>query len=229
MIYLSISEQERQLFECVIQEVGNDPLKAGATIKVLFNLLRKTSLVPLALQQEVEQVLTQRSPYDGIQDSLREELYKLGALVAEIAQEDQGKTYTTGQLAKVFGVSITTINNWIGSGRFIGVERTTRNKQARISENTLWISPNDERIPVFDVVALYEKNSEMLSYSKASSDDKLDRIRYLVDVVDHFEKKYGSSYKEVESQKGDPSRSEDWIWAREGKEWQMTLRELGDI
>lgn len=63
--------------------------------------------------------------------------------------------YTTGELSKYFGVSITAINKWIDQGRFIGVERLEKNKQIRISENTLWKSRNGNTIPVKQIVETY--------------------------------------------------------------------------
>lgn len=63
--------------------------------------------------------------------------------------------YTTGELSKYFGVSITAINKWIDQGSFIGVERLEKNKQIRISENTLWKSRNGNTIPVKQIVETY--------------------------------------------------------------------------
>ncbi len=36
---MAISEAERKIFERVIAEVGSDPEKAEATLKVLFNVM----------------------------------------------------------------------------------------------------------------------------------------------------------------------------------------------
>jgi transposase len=47
------------------------------------------------------------------------------------------KSYSTGELAKYYDVSITAINKWINQGRFKNIERAEKNKQLRISENTL--------------------------------------------------------------------------------------------
>lgn len=38
---MAISEAERKTFERVIAEVGSDPEKAEATLKVLFNVIKK--------------------------------------------------------------------------------------------------------------------------------------------------------------------------------------------
>ncbi|GFN32975.1 helix-turn-helix domain-containing protein [Paenibacillus xylaniclasticus] len=47
----------------------------------------------------------------------------------------------TGEVARFFGVSVATINNWINQGRFIGVEKGERFKQARIPENAIYVAP----------------------------------------------------------------------------------------
>lgn len=226
---MAISEAERQMFERVIAEVGSDPAKAGATLKVLFNFIKKTTPMSIELQSEVRRILEQY-PYQGMHAALQEDLQKLGSILVRVAQEEEvGKTYSTGQLAKYFGVSITTINNWIAAGRFIGVERSERNKQARISENTIWISPANEKVPVRDIVEAFERNQKILSQGSGNLPGNLDRIRYIVDTINFFENRYGKPYKEVIKDKGSPDDSDDWIWAREGKEWRLLLEEIGDL
>ena len=43
-------------------------------------------------------------------------------VISKAAEAEPQKFYTTGELAKFFGVSITSINNWIKENRFIGIE-----------------------------------------------------------------------------------------------------------
>jgi hypothetical protein len=226
---MAISEAERKLFERVIAEVGSDPEKAGVTIKVLFNFLKKSTPVAIELNSEVRSIL-EKYPYQGINKTLKEDLQKLGAILVHVAQEEEiGKTYSTGQLAKYFGVSITTINNWIAAGRFLGVERPERNKQVRVSENTLWVSPAGEKIPVRDIVDSYERDQRDFVQDSANKNGKLDRIREIINTINFFESRYGKTYDEMVKEKGDPDVSEDWVWAREGKEWRLLLEEIGDL
>jgi hypothetical protein len=49
------------------------------------------------------------------------EMLKFVVMVA--AEGTSQKLYNTGQLSKFFGVSITSINNWINEDRFIGIQR----------------------------------------------------------------------------------------------------------
>nr|WP_150959898.1 hypothetical protein [Aneurinibacillus sp. XH2] len=229
MKYMAISEAERKTFERVIAEVGSDPEKAGVTLKVLFNVIKKTTSITIDLQSEVKKLLEQY-PYQANHALVQEDLQKLGEILMCVAQEEEvGRTYSTGQLAKFFGVSITTINNWITGRRFIGVERMERNKQARISENTIWISPTEERIPVRDIVEIYEQKQRRGNSSISDDGGNLNRIRYIIETINYFEKRYGKPYSEVIVEKGNPDDSEDWIWAREGKEWKSLLKEIKDL
>jgi transposase len=225
---MAISEAEKKVFERVIAEVGNDPEKAGVTIKVLFNFIQKTTPVTIELQNEVRRIL-EKYPYQGKHEALQKDLQKLGAILVNVAQEEEiGHTYSTGQLAKFFGVSITTVNNWIAAGRFIGVERSKKNKHARISEHTLWVSPTEEKIPVREIVETYKRNEIASVQESNKSHENLERMRYIVDSIDFFENRYGKPYEEVVKEKGNPENSTDWIWAREGKEWKYLLEEIGN-
>lgn len=225
---MAISEAERKLFERIIDEVGQDPEKAGVTIKIFFNFIRKTTSLPIELQSEVKKFLEQY-PYQGLHASIQEDLKKISEILMRVAQgEEIEKTYSTGQLAKFFGVSITTINNWIAAGRFVGVERSKKNKQARIAESTIWISPSGERIPVREIIETYQQKQDIKNYVHSVNDDNLGRIRYIVETINFYEKRYGKPFTEVILEKGDPEETLDWVWAREGKEWRSLLREIGD-
>lgn len=226
---MAISEAEKRAFERVVAEVGNDPEKARATLKVFFNVLRKTNSISIELQSEVRKIL-EEIQYKPVHYALQEDLQKLGTTLMSVAQEEEiGKVYSTGQLAKYFGVSITTINNWIAAGRFIGVERSERNKQARISENNYWISPTEERFLVREIVETYKQKEKRGISTSPNHEEKLNRIRYIIESINFFEKRYGKSYAEVISEKGNPDDSVDWVWAREGKEWRSLLNEIGEL
>lgn len=137
-----------------------------------------------------------------------------------IAAEDiQNKVYTTGQLSKYFGVSITSINNWINEGRFTGVERVVRNKQARIPENALWRSASGELIPVKEIIETWEKH-----YAKTQDVSRDDEKRILKDEIKFFEDKYGGPYEttlKIREKKTDAS-------LRDQEEWEYLLKRLGE-
>ncbi|HLS09031.1 helix-turn-helix domain-containing protein [Lentibacillus sp.] len=119
--------------------------------------------------------------------------------MATIAAEEKeyAPTYTTGQLAKFFGVSTTTINNWIKEGRFIGVERKERNKQARISANTQYIAPSGESLSVKEVVEMYNEQDTDADERK---NDKEEYV-FLVNQLGMYEDKYGGEYEKTLAKK----------------------------
>lgn len=125
--------------------------------KVLANYMDKTTNNNLQYSQLDENSLKDPAKVaDYIEDMLK--------YMASISAEENiiNPTYTTGQLATYFGVTITTINNWIKEGRFIGVQRPEMNKRAQISANTLFVSRSGKLYPVSKVVNDYEvENAEM--------------------------------------------------------------------
>ena len=127
----------------------------------------------------------------------------------------QCKTYTTGQLATFFGVSVTSINNWINEGRFINLPPKLKNKQARILENVMWKSPMGELIPVFEVVQMYNEGVR----------DNGSREQELIDIresISFFEDKYGGSYELTLKDKVGKTEEE----LRDEAEWKYLSRRL---
>jgi len=137
-----------------------------------------------------------------------------------IAAESNPQTlYTTGQLAKFFGVSITSINNWINEGRFIGIQRSTRNKQVRIPENAMWRSSNGELIHIKNVVEMWnEEHSNRLNFNK---DVELTALR---NEINFFEKKYGGYYEETLKLKKQLTESE----LQDKEEWEYLLQRISE-
>jgi len=102
------------------------------------------------------------------------------------------KTYTTGELAKFFGVSIMTINNWIDNKRFIGTERTAKNQKIKISDNVLWVSATTELIPIRAVVESWK--SEQLKYVNQSLEEEAAAFKQ---TIKFFEEKYNGKYEDT--------------------------------
>ena len=129
------------------------------------------------------------------------------------------KNYTTGQLSKFFGVSITSINNWINEDRFIGIQRSARNKQVRIPENAMWRSPNGELIPVKEIVEMW--NKENLKQLNLSKDEE---IIALQNEIKFFENKYGGSYEKTLKLKEQITESE----LQDKQEWEYLLKRIAE-
>ncbi|PGP12641.1 hypothetical protein COA01_33020 [Bacillus cereus] len=148
-------EFERKTSSLAKQMIFHDESYNILLFKVLANFLDRTIVNKLQYSKLNEDILSDSNKVkDYLEDVLK--------CMADIAVEPDvfAPTYTTGQLAKYFGVSITTINNWISDGRFLGVERTKTNKQARISANTIWISRIGKYYPVSQIIKDWEEEQE---------------------------------------------------------------------
>lgn len=164
--------------------------------KVIVNYLDKTNINNLQLSKLNESILDNTV-------EMKKHLSQTFKLMADIAAEENEfvPTYTTGQVAKYFGVSITTINNWIKEGRFEGVERTEKNAQARISANTLWKSRTGKLYVVTDIVKAWEEEQEENLYD-------LDERSFLVEQMALYEDKYGGDFEHTLGLKEDLSSEE---------------------
>ncbi|MGB4440443.1 MAG: helix-turn-helix domain-containing protein [Sedimentibacter sp.] len=136
--------------------------------------------------------------------------------MADVAMKPKSNiTYTTGQMARIFGVSITTINNWIREGRFKGVASKEKNKQSRISENTLWESSNGEQILIKEIAKMYKKqNIESIS--------KEEEQKILKGEIEFFENKYNGNYNETLLNKEDKTDEE----LLDESEWKYLLKRV---
>ncbi|PIC69054.1 hypothetical protein CSV67_05995 [Sporosarcina sp. P2] len=164
--------------------------------KVIVNYLDKTNINNLHLSKLNESILDST-------EEMEKYLSKTLEIMAEIAAEDTNfsPAYTTGQIAKYFGVSITTINNWIKEGRFVGVERTEKNSQARISANTLWKSRTGKMYTVDDIVKEWEEEQEENLY------DSNERL-FLVEQMALYEEKYEGNFESTLGSMDDLSSEE---------------------
>lgn len=150
------------------------------TLKIIINYVAKTSSKQSDLRNIDEKVF---------EDSKLTVNYLEKAInyMIEVAAEGE-KSYSTGELAKYFGVSITAINKWIKEGRFKDVKRTEKNRQLKISENTLWRSTHGEFISVKEIV-------EMYGYDTKISEDE--NLKFIMEDIKFFEEKYGGTFEET--------------------------------
>ncbi|MFB5761608.1 hypothetical protein [Paenibacillus medicaginis] len=218
-----ITEQDKLNFNSVIENTLQKPEQAEAMAKVLYNLALRLNAVPQNFMSEFTRLMEGDLVEEG-KTILPKALNEISTAVLSLAEEDISRSYTTGQLSKIFGVSISTINNWIDANRFVGFSRPAKNKQARISESTIWVSPTGERIPVSEVAKLYQTNLQKMQLQQEPT--KYERVRYLVEMIKFYEERYEGLFEEVVKEKGDPSMTENFQWSREGKEWRAFLQEI---
>lgn len=106
--------------------------------------------------------------------------------------------YTTGQLANYFGVSITTINNWINEGRFLKelengelnqLTRKSPHEKIKIEPNTWFDAPAGVRYQVKEVVEAYEIDQEEWNHTK--QENTVSEAEQINLYLNHFKEKYG--------------------------------------
>ncbi|MFC5471565.1 hypothetical protein ACFPPD_23085 [Cohnella suwonensis] len=131
--------------------------------------------------------------------------------------------YTTGQIATYFGVSTTTINNWLRDKRIVypGLDDKQSYKQARIPDTATYKSTNGKETVLREVIQEYEHQKAL-----EPEYDEVDRMKSLVQALLTFEAKYGGKYEEVSARLGDPQSSADWKWARDADEWSYVIKEI---
>ncbi|NFE96252.1 helix-turn-helix domain-containing protein [Clostridium botulinum] len=173
-------------------------------LKIIVNYVAKTSSNQSELKNINEEIFENKN-------LIKSYLNKTIDYMIEAAVEEE-INYTTGELSKYFGVSITAINKWIDQGRFIGVERLEKNKQVRISQNTLWKSRKGNTIPVKQIVE---------TYIEETFSDK-ERISAMKESIKFFENKYGGSFESVSKNKKDISPEDEANF----REWGYLLSEI---
>jgi hypothetical protein len=144
-------------------------------------------------------------------------------LMAEIVNHAQPiKAYTTGELARIFGVSVQAVNKWINEGRFIGYKREGNNRHNRIPETLSFTMRTGEVMMVREVVAMYDHQNLKHDIVKLNSDGQRDAI---LDEISKFMKRYGGTYEMVFGTKKDRTIQED----RDASIWLALLDELREI
>ncbi|MDW0118131.1 hypothetical protein QTL97_14440 [Sporosarcina thermotolerans] len=186
--------------EKITERIFEDKSESILFFKVLVNYLDMTSKNKLGLDKLSESVLENST-------EMKSYFSKTLKVMADIAvQADEIlPVYTTGQLSKFFGVSITTINNWINEGKFIGVERSERNSQARISADTLWMAKTGKLYSVAQIVNEWEEEQDALGNNRYDSEEK----NFLVDQMALYEKKYGGDFESTLGMKDGLSPEEE--------------------
>lgn len=110
----------------------------------------------------------------------------------QILTGNKEREYTPREISVYFGVSTTTIHNWIREGRFKGITLAGRNKHNYIPGDTIYTSPSGKKILVSDVINMWEKQEEEQRKLEDPSKDKLGRI---IREIAMYEEKYKGEFK----------------------------------
>jgi hypothetical protein len=200
-----------QQTDVIAERFLNDPKTGTIILKVFSNYLSKTTPTVFYENKINDEMLTNPLEMKSYLSNLMKHMVNIAA-----EENDYVPEYTTGQLAKFFGVSITSINNWIKDGRFVGIERADKFKQARIPEDTLWISSSGKRIPVSEIIEFYMREQPSTHLTK------IEELKLLADEVVFFEKKYGGPYEKTLGCKGEKTEQE----SRDEQEWAYLLERI---
>jgi transposase len=135
--------------------------------------------------------------------------------------------YTLDQLATFFGVSITTVDQWIATGRLKGVDINTES----ISDSATWLSVAGKQVSIREVVERYteKRKTEINTIEMDAEKYEFERLKEIIMMINHFEERYGGAYEQIVMEKGDPDATDDWKWRREGKEWSCHLVEIHEL
>lgn len=153
----------------------------------------------------------------------RKDLRDLIRLMAEVVNHAQPvKAYTTGELARIFGVSVQAINKWINEGRFLGYKREGKNRHNRIPETLSFTMRTGEVISVREVVAMYDRQNQDHEMVELNPDEQRDAI---LDEISRFMKKYGGTYEMTLGTKAERTIQED----RDASIWLALLDELREM
>lgn len=206
---VTISDMVRQLPEPEIAKIP--PL-----IKALANYIEKTSFHnPSLILQEVERSLSERNP----DRALRQLLLHM-VMIGTTEDTLNVRMFTTGDVARFFGVSVATINNWLNQGRFLGVEKGQKFKQVRIPENAVYVAPTGVRTTVAEAIEMYER--EQARYDRTRPITEAEELAELVNAVVHFEQKYGGTYEKTLGNRSDLTPDE----SRDADQWRSLLESV---
>lgn len=120
--------------------------------------------------------------------------------------------FTIEQLSIIFGVSITTINNWIQDGRFIGVGRAVH---IPVVSSTLWLSRKGQLYSIAEILKEWNDEQEQLGENKFDRNE----AEFLVDQISLYEAKYGGKFESTigSKEKLSPEEESDkasWAYLR---------------
>jgi Helix-turn-helix domain len=220
--YLITAKEIEQLLahrEQVTESVFSVPNVGQTLYKVLYNYVEKTA--PAEQRRKLGK-LSEATTIDTMKESLSELIVSIAEVASTITVETV-KTYTTGQVSQMFGVSLTTINNWIQAGRIIGIHKLGKSKQARIPEDATWISSSNERMFIKEIADRFP-NKSMLQRKPTP----VEKVKAIMDDILFFEKKYGGcAYKDsILEQKVENGESMTFEEERDAQEWQYLLKRM---
>lgn len=170
---MEIRKQAQLLVREIAQKSDQELITIDAgSLKGLIGLMRDYAVLTHATNSDAEMTTVVDSLIDYVDINDNTANHRSGT-----------PTYRTTDLARIFGVSVTAINNWIDEGRFVGYKRQPR-KHARIPHFTPFQHRDGSVEPLGFVVERY-MNQDLGSF--ADQDEKA----MLLSEVEALQQKYG--------------------------------------
>lgn len=143
--------------------------------------------------------------------------------IAETVDQAQPvRMLSTGELARIFGVSVQAINKWIDEGRFLGYKREGKNRHNRIPETLSFAMRTGEVLPLQEVIAMYERQRQARQIEAADASGHRDAV---LDEIARLMKKHGGTYEMTLGVRSDRSAEQE----RDASIWLALLDELREI
>ncbi|PRX53411.1 helix-turn-helix protein [Cohnella sp. SGD-V74] len=153
----------------------------------------------------------------------RKDLPELIRFIAETVDQAQPvRAYSTGELARIFGVSVQAINKWIDEGRFLGYKREGKNRHNRIPESLSFVMRTGEVLRLQEVVAMYERQQQEQQSGEGAAGNHRDTV---LDEISRLMKKHGGTYEMTLGAKAERTAPEE----RDASIWLALLDELREI
>lgn len=202
---ITFSKTEQKEFSLQTKVILKDLLKdkeyTQLLLKCLSGFIESTSITPFT--HENLMVAAETENHEVLLSYVEQILIYMSEVAVDTSRHVP--VYTTRQLGIYFGVSVTTINLWIKSGRFTNVIKREENKFF-VPENSLWLSSTGKVISVATVVEDYKKENSV-QY------EELDELTFVQNQLKQYCEKYEGSFKETLGSK---------------KEEELTAEEEGD-
>lgn len=188
-------------------------------LMALVNYIQKTS--PLNKDEIFAKIKLDdvQSPSD-----LSAQMQLLFVHMVKVGVEDElvTKIYTTGDVARIFGVTVATVNNWIHQKRLAGIEKGARFKQARIPETAIYKSVAGNVMTIKEATEIYQAEQKRTTIRPLTPNQELQEI---LNEIIFFERKYLGEFKDTLAKKEELTPTEE----RDAVEWKHLLQEVEDF
>lgn len=206
-----------------------DPERARAVYLVLHNLVQRAGVMePLGalhfqtMAGSFDELATSAAvlpaPFMPAEE-LRTRLHQIITEAVDSAATVSGKAFTTGQVARAFGVSITAVRKWIQTGRISRSYQEERNKRVVIPADAVWRTGDGRSLRVGDVVRNAERRRR--SESRVTSAEELANARQ---QLTRLEQLYHGKYEVVFGARHEETLTSDE--QRDAAEWRFLLNVL---